>query len=227
MILPDQLDGLQRSQIPVPDRAPGWWSLGEHYSCIPHEVHPWPSDVVKRIKAFDKGFFPGQVKAVYRRPVDEAGHYEDVVFHRHCVLRYEPFPRKYPNLKDHHVEMPTGYRGPKPNIVECWLEGDPVGGDPDLPGEYQPITGDIPYAMEEAFRATENHRDDVELAWVRRVVDRQKERKRKAQETLDYIKRDIERFAQPRLDKVSEVELREYLASREEDRRRWYQSIRA
>lgn len=187
---------VHRPMADSPLNAPGWKELGITYTCIPDSVYPWDPKILKRIQEFDPDVRPLWVRHSFLSPDNT----EIAVIGRHGIGRYKPTTIK--DVVTLEVEgAPPGME--KPNIIEFVWSGP---SDGSLPGDYKPFDDSLVahcrtrYTLKSAREAKADMHNDIALARARRA---------KAQEEHDYIKRDLDKYVQKKLDNMSEVELKE------------------
>lgn len=184
-----------------PDK--GWLDLGVEYSCIPDSMYPWKADLVKDIWKVAPSFRPAWARQVLKHSV--SGEIKVVGCHVIATKVPDPHNQLYP----FPVEMPTmpcnGLTFDAPNVIERHWQGDRVG---DLPGEY--MTFESLYSF---CKAAFKERSAEELK--EELLDKPAEARAKAaaarQAEHEYKQRDIQAYAQKKLDQLSELEVKEHL----------------
>ena len=185
--------------------APGWRELDMEFSCCEGE-YPRDPAVTRAIRTFDPDMIPLWVRWVFLSPQETGAPYVEV-FGRHAIGRWVKNPHYL--HEPLRVLTPFHWRGPTPNQVDLILEGVPDPRAADLPGAFVPWDWRLYYFLRKAYT---DHRSAKELA--KQFVHDPAEAQRRAQEQVraefEYRQRDLQRYAQKQLDKVSEVEAREF-----------------
>lgn len=190
--------------------APGWRELAFDLTCVPNGLSPWNPEVVKAIWKFDPTFVPMWVNWAFAPP----GHDDEaIVFGRHVIGRYDQNLTNQP--ADFTVEMPSfpcqGITFKRPNVLELVLMM-PTNTDypesPDLPGDYVAFDWPLVEWLRERYKASEafDHKDYINRKQVEHEVAAEKRR-----EEEEYRQRDLMKFVNKQLEKVSEVEIKNHL----------------
>lgn len=201
-----------------PSQIHGWREVGQFYSCIPDPVYPWDPEVVRRIQKFVPDVVPMWVHWVFKTP-PEASRRETVVFGRHALGRrlwnpgipLQSFPCTMP-------QMPCqGLTFERPN--QLWFVHDGAKNEefPSLPGNYLGFDDSIvERAKDSALGFTMTEKEFVEFMVEKHInTPRRAQELRKAQihDEMSYRDRDLKAYAKKQLDKISDVEMEEFLRS--------------
>lgn len=185
--------------------APGWREIGMFYSLIPDAIYPPDWKLVKAVQKLDPSLTWIWVKWVFLSP-QETGAPRLVTFGRHGIARYvaDPHGELYPM----EVEGASWFKGPKPNIFEVLFQGERrKGKGSDLPGEYQPFN-------DQAFAWVKDHYGAPDPETMREGIRAKRayweKMENKKAEEFEYMMKDIDKYTQKQLDKISDVEMREH-----------------
>lgn len=186
--------------------APGWREVGMEFTCIPDALHPWDAKIVSAIRRIDPSFVPVTIRWVFLSPHD-TGNPQEEVFVRYGLARKVDDP--YQVLPPMNVLMPTDNSLPRPNKLVVIFQG-PRKKEKycDLPGDFVPFDGNILNWFYDNY-GIQSPEEVMAIIEQRRKAHEQK--KRSVQSEMEYIQRDIEKYAQKMLDRVSEVEIKERL----------------
>lgn len=196
-----------------PETARGWLYVDEVYSTIPDVVYPWDPAVVRAIREFCPDAVPITIKSIWRSSILEEGGTRTMSIVRHGIARFI----RDPVCEPHHFQCETpsspyvwGVHIPRPNYIEVnWhnRHDRPLGRD--LPGTYLPFNWELYHCL----RAT--YYDSLSPADVRASLDAHERRHQRRRQQLEdeaaYRSRDFERYAQKKMDQVSELEWKEHL----------------
>lgn len=189
----------------------GWQDLGMEFTCVPHEAYPWKPDLVKDLWKVDPSFRPMWVRWVFRKG-DETR-----VYGFHVLARRVADP--HGELAPFPVTMPTmpcqGLSFDQPNYVEnYWMEDDGVG---DLPGSYKSFE-----SLYSFCKAAHKERTAAELKeqFITKPKEEADRRLAAARAEHEYKMRDIEKFTNKMLERVSELEMKERLLGEAEPKRK-------
>lgn len=190
-----------------PHTAPGWREVGMFFTMVyPPGCEP-NADAVAAMRRAHPDMVPLWVNWVFRSPADEGD--EEVKFGRHAVGRVVDDPHGV--LEPLHITATPTYNPlPKPTILEAIFQGpkDPTSKWSDLPGAYKPFDWEVfgwileNYGIKTAAEVYE--------AKVARPARARAAVLKAKQEEAAYIKRDVGRFVEKQLAKVSEVEMKEW-----------------
>jgi len=202
-----------------PFTAPGWREIDVAYSCIPDPVYPWDPVVMKAILEFAPDAVPMWVHWVFLSP-QETGNPEVVVFGRHALGRR--IQNKTSELEPFRCAMPTmpcqGLTFERPNRIWFIHEGSTHPKNPDLPGAFLPFDGSILDRAKKSatgFRMTEKEFiESMKKDFIEKERAATELRKKQVQDDIEYRSRDFEAYARRQLDKVSDVEAKEYVEAR-------------
>ena len=202
--------------IPVTNAITGWRVLGVHYTCSPNPVYPWDPAVIRGIWEFEPTWVPLWVT----HEVIGDGMSSPVLFGNHAIGRVVDDPVMGTNYFAEagcSVTMPTmpcqGISFKCPSHLELlipWWDRYNA-----LPfGPYYPFD----WSVVKAHRAIHMQPDQAKHREVLNTNPRARweSEKRKRQEEQDYIARDVRKFTQNQLDKISDVEHQEYLRAGDE-----------
>ena len=210
-------------QVPIRDsfwNAPGWRQLGRPiWSSIPDVQYPYDPQVLEAIREFWPEACYLQRKLVFLSPQDTGGVVYKKVFTHHALASRLWNPRTEPH--DAFISQPVDADALKPNRWEIiFEERDEKGrvvnpwGTQNLPGNY------IPFDWS-AYCIARNDYDDrissaeKERRRINKVLARLETESRQKKEMWDYMQRDVQRWAGPRLAEVSDVEITEYCRAQE------------
>lgn len=190
-----------------PHTAPGWREVGMFFTMVyPPGMEPEPHALAS-VRRAHPDMIPLWVNWVFRSPVDEGD--EEVCFGRHAIGRHVPDPHGV--LEPLRIEaMPLYNRLPKPQLLEAIFQGpkDRNSKWSDLPGAYKPFDWEVAgWILENYGVKTEA---EVYEAKVARPAAARAKAERAKKEEQEYIKRDLDRFVEKQLAKVSEVEMKEW-----------------
>lgn len=184
----------------------GWKEIGMELSCVPNAVYPWDKEVVAAIRRIAPDIVPVWVRWIFKDPDGKV-----VVFGRHALARVNKDKKNegvaWP------VEMPSmpcngmWFEAPNDELIIWQSETNSVA--EDVPGDYKPFNWELYKFVADNYK----HHDVKELK--KRFIDdvkaaRQSEREKLAAEQ-DYIKRDLDKFVDKMLDKVSESEVKDWM----------------
>lgn len=198
-------------QVPVMRPRQGWRIAGpDLHTCVAPPGYEKDPAVTAALREFDPAIIPLWRVQLWHPPESD-----DVlrVVH-HGIGRYYPFPRyvRQPFL----VALPQGWKGPAPNFLDVFFE-DPRPNKHIGPNAYMPWDWHVyrwcraQYVLltaEKYRRRVERHRARVEEA------------RRKHAEEIEYIRRDLERRVQPRLEGITPEDWKEYEQLRQTGRPR-------
>jgi hypothetical protein len=214
----DQLPSLHVKLRDSPHTARGYREIGMFYSCVPDSVYPWDPEIMKKIWEFAPDATPLWVHWVFRSPADDRD--EIVVYGRHALGRHIKQNRGY--LEPFRVLMPTmpvlGLKFEKPNAIWFIHEGPQESKQfVDLPGAYLPFDHTIldrALASAVGWRMSDKeYADHLRYELIEKPQEEQAKRREKMAEDLEYRQRDFERYAKKIMDSISDVEMKEYLAT--------------
>jgi hypothetical protein len=201
---------MQPVDLPVrdsPHTAPGWREVGMYFTMV-HPPGFEPVDwCVKVLRRAHPDLVPLWVNWVFRSPADEGD--QEVCFGRHAVARIVPDPHGV--LEPLRIEaLPLYGNRVKPTILEAIFQGprDKSSKWSDLPGAYKPFDWEVlGWILENYGVKTEQEIYEAKVARPARA--KAAAAKQKAEEDA-YIRRDLDRFVEKQLAKVSEVEMKEW-----------------
>lgn len=199
-----------------PASAPGWREIDVVYSCIPDAAYPWDPVVMRMIQEFAPDAVPMWIHWVFLSP-HATGNPQITVFGRHALGRR--IRNLTSELEPFRCLMPTmpcqGLSFEQPNRIWFIHEGSRDQRAADLPGTFLPFDSSIlDRARRNAigFRMTEKefaaHMREEFIENERRAREL---RRKQLREDMEYRQQDFERYARGQLDKVSEVEARDYV----------------
>lgn len=201
-----------------PTTIKGWRELGVSYTCVPDTLYPWDPTVLKMIWDFAPDTIPIWVQWVFQVPLEDADSYREVVFGRHALGRRIVIPNApLPELK---VTMPTmpvlGVTFDKPNSIWFVHDGAPDPRSSALPGGYLGFDDTIlDRAKQSVIGRNMTQKEFEEYMWERYVLAPQRRaeaRKAAIEDDLAYRGADFEKYAKKQIERISDVEAKEYLA---------------
>lgn len=200
----------QPIQVPLrdsPHTAPGWREVGMFFTMVyPPGMEP-EADAVAAVRRAHPDMIPLWVNWVFRSPADEGD--EEQCFGRHAIGRH--VQDQQGALEPLKIEaMPLFKRLPKPQLLEAIFQGPKSKSSKwsDLPGAYQPFNWEVAGWILENY-GVKTSREFYEAKVARPARARAAAERAKAEEQ-EYIKRDLDRFVEKQLAKVSEVEMKEW-----------------
>ena len=200
-----------RFVVPVARRTEGWRAAGDDvYTCVPPPGYEKDPAITAAIREFDPQIIPGWRIQLWHPP-DEMSVLRVV---RHQIFRHYPSPRQL--RARFHVELPQGWEGPEPNFLDAVFE-DPmptnfVGPPAYLAWDWKAYRW---CRTQYVLLTAQKYRQRVEAHRARLA-----EARRKHQEAFEYIRRDVERRALPRLAKITPEDWKEYEQLRQTGRPR-------
>lgn len=197
---------LSAPEVTIPDRAPGYHEVGVEYSCVPNPEYPWDPEVFKAIQTLRPDLTPLWVRWIFLTPPEE-GPQKPVVFGRHALGRVDKGILQSIPLKVDMPNMPCqGVRFEKPNRIWKIFEGEKNARYSDLPGAFIPFNWEI-------YQHVASCKDMTAKEIFESVVRKPQEEARRRQEQRmaerEYIQRDLDKFADKMLERMSEVEIKE------------------
>jgi hypothetical protein len=199
--------------------APGWREVAVEYTCIPDAMYPWDPKVMRAINVFAPDAVPLWVRWVFRSPQDEDNPI-DVVYGRHALGRaIENLEAERSDFTCSMPEMPCqGLVFSRPNRIWFIHEGErPQEKYVDLPGDYLPFDGTLVVKAEEAargFRMTEKeYRDFLREKFIEQAEQGRRKRVLAIEDDLEQRRKDIAPYIERTLEKISDVEIGEYMRS--------------
>lgn len=225
MNLQDLWEGLQQDteaptvRMPVRDSiatARGYRMIDEAWTCVPDAMYPWDPTALKLIQQFAPDTVPLWRLSVFLEPNTT----KMVVFGRHALGRYIDRPEY--ELTPFRVHMPTmpcqGITFPRPNKVWFVHEGNRNPDYPDIPGTYLPFDSSI---VDRAWQSTRNYSTmsdrEFKRAMVRDMIgtpfEEREARRAALQDDWEQRDKDFHPYANKLIDRVSDVEIEEFMAS--------------
>lgn len=217
-VLPDP-SSLEDVYAPTRDSfftAPGWREVAVEYTCVPDVMYPWDPKVMRAINVFAPDAVPLWVRWVFRSPEDEENPI-DVVFGRHALGRAIEHLKM--ERSDFPCTMPAGATFPRPNRIWFIHMGEmPQHDYLDLPGDYLPFDGTLVQKAEEmaeGFTQTEKEfKDQLRDELIAQAINRKARRMLDFADDMDQRNKDWHSYSAPRFDRISDVEIGEYVRSR-------------
>lgn len=199
----------------------GYKEVGQFYQCVPDSVYPWDPEIMRQIWEFAPDAVPLWIVWVFMSPSD-TGRPEIEIFGRHGLGRSIKNVANPPT--GFSCLMPTmpcqGITFDRPNSIWFVHEGERnTDKYVDLPGSYLPFDGSIvDRARKSAIGFNMTEKEFIE--YMREVYifgPMREHEKRRAQllEEMDYRAKDLERYAMKQVERISDVELGEFLRSRQ------------
>lgn len=201
------------------DQAPGYREIGMFYTCVPDVQYPWDPTIMKEIWRFAPDAIPMWVQWVFLGPKERGEHIE--VFGRHALGRKIWHPNY--DLTPFHCEMPSfpcqGLSFEKPNYIWFVHEGAKLndGKYKDLPGNFLGFDDSIlRRAKDEAVGFNMTEREFIEFMRETYIEKPRLERERRLkalEEDMAARDADFEKYARGQMDKISDVEIKEFQQS--------------
>lgn len=214
-----QIAGTRRAIPTSKHMAPGYRTIAIQYTCIPDVAHPWDSDVVKTIWKFAPDFVPMWERRVLL-PSGAQSDREAIVIGRHAIGRVVKNQQRW--IAPMRVTMPTfpcqGLTFGRPNDL-CFVHEDTLeeGQSHDMPGPYLPFDGTLLRKVVEltvGYAMTEKeYRELLNQEWIDKRFEAFSGRMQAIQDDMDARDRDFLPYAAKQLEKVSDVEMGEYMRS--------------
>ena len=202
-----------------PENASGWRDLGMKFSCVPHAVYPWTSDVLRAIWMFDPGIVPIWIEWSFQAPYDDATPGRIKTFGRHAVGRYKPIlTNNVPKIES--CDMPAmpcqGVTFKKPNILIRMFEGAPTPGLPaDLPGSFVPWDFSIAKRLEQLFVRSDTSAKELAKQVVGGITAEHEKRRASLKAEHDDRMKDLRKFVDKKLESMSDREVKEHFQRRQ------------